>query len=305
MAAAVKVAQLDPALGVRIVATRVLRYTTPATAADDRPAHVRAASGLVHAGGRLVVIQDDAAFVATVAGDEVAAIALPRGAGGRRRFEVALGNKYEKLDLESCVAVEGALWAFGSGSTPVRERVVVVDDRTRTIDAVPLYRRIRDQLGPINLEGAAVVGDELWLFHRGNTGPADHGPAVVRFGRAAVASWLHGLGALPAVLGTTSFDLGAVGHARFGFTDAVAVGERVFFVAAAEASPDAIADGLVLGTRLGVIAGDGVRVADLGTFKAEGLAFDPGDSRRAWIVIDPDDVAAPAQLCELALEGPW
>jgi hypothetical protein len=301
----VQVARLDPTLGVRIVTSRALHYTAPASAGDDRPAHVRAASGLVHAGGRLVVIQDDAAFVATVAGDEVAAIALPRGAGGRRRFELALANKHEKLDLEACVAVDGVLWAFGSGSTDERERIVVIDDRTRIIDARPLYRRIRDHLGPINLEGAAAVGDELWLFHRGNTGPDDHGPAVIRFGCAAIAAWLHGRAALPEVIGTTSFDLGTVGHARFGFTDAVAVGARVFFVAAAEASPDAIADGDVLGSRLGVIAGDDVRVAELGAFKAEGLAFDPGDPRRAWIVIDPDDVAAPAQLCELALIGPW
>ena len=305
MAAGVQVARLDPALGVRIVATRELRYTTPAAAADDRPAHVRAASGLVHAGGRLVVIQDDAAFVATVAADEVAAIALPRGAGGRRRFELACGNKHEKLDLESCVAVDGALWAFGSGSTPAREHVAVIDDRPRTIGAAPLYRRIRDYLGAINLEGAAAVGDELWLFHRGNTGPADRGPAVIRFARGAVAGWLHGRAALPEVIGTQSFDLGAIGSVRFGFTDAVVVGARVYFLGVAEDSPDAIADGQVLGARLGVIAGDGVRVADVGAFKAEGLAFDPADARRAWIVIDPDDVAAPAQLCELELQGPW
>src|SRR5690349_5074827 len=98
-------AQLDPALAVRVRSERVLRYDTRAAAHDDRPAHVRAASGLAFVGGRLAVIQDDCAFIGYVATGEVSALALPRGAGGRRRFEVGLGNKMDKLDLEACVAV--------------------------------------------------------------------------------------------------------------------------------------------------------------------------------------------------------
>ena len=306
-----RVARVDPALAVRIVATRLLRYSAPANADDDRSPHVRAGSGLAHAGGRLVVIQDDTAFIATVAGDAVAAIPLPRGPGGRRRFEVAFGNKHDKLDLESCVAVDGAVWAFGSGSSTARERIVVVGgERAVVIDAAPLYRRLREQLdGDINIEGAAVVRDELWLFHRGNTGPRDRGPATVRLDRVEVASWLGGRAALPEVRGSTRFDLGAIDGVRYGFTDAVAVADRVFYLAAAEASQDAIADGPVLGCMLGVIDGAGVRAAELARggqpIKAEGLAFDPADPSRAWIVLDPDDVDRPAELCELALTGPW
>src|SRR3954466_945113 len=97
------IAYVDPALAVRIVATRELRYSAPADDEDDRPSHVRAASGIAHLGGRLAVIQDDAAFIATVAMGEhgdVGAIALPRGPSGRRRFEIGIGNKLDKLDLE-------------------------------------------------------------------------------------------------------------------------------------------------------------------------------------------------------------
>jgi hypothetical protein len=87
-------AHLDPALGVRVISVRELRYDVGAPLGEDRPRHVRAASGLAYFGGRLAVIQDDAAFIAFV-GTDVSAIALPRGAHGRRRFEVALGNKME------------------------------------------------------------------------------------------------------------------------------------------------------------------------------------------------------------------
>jgi hypothetical protein len=60
-------ARLDPALEVRILRVRTLGYSASAALDDDRPLHPRAASGLAWMGGRLLVIQDDAAFIATVA----------------------------------------------------------------------------------------------------------------------------------------------------------------------------------------------------------------------------------------------
>jgi hypothetical protein len=299
-------ARVDPALGVRVIGERELRYARPEDHDEDRPAHVRAASGLAFSGGRLVVIQDDVSFVATVVGDEVDAIALPRGPGGRRRFEDALGNRLDKLDLEACVVVGGDVWAFGSGSLPVRERIAIVGYETRLHDAGPLYRKIRDVLdGPINLEGAARPGDELWLFHRGNTGPDDEGPAIVRFELAALRSWLDGLGAVPAVRGWQRYDLGRVEGVRLGFTDAAAAHGRVMYLAAAEDAPDAIEDGRVVGAQLGVIEEGEARAAPLSLGKVEGLAIDPDDPRHAWLSVDPDDPDAPARLYEVELVGPW
>lgn len=302
--------QLDPALSVRVVGVRDLRYTDPAGAEEDRPAHVRAASGLAFSGGRLVVVQDDAAFVGTVANTEVSSIALPRGVGGRRRFEAGLGNKQDKLDLEACVAVDDEIWAIGSGSSDMRERIAVIGYTTKIVDASALYRKIRDELGhAINLEGIAHAGEQVWLFHRGNTGATDRGPAVIKLDLAMFRSWLAGLGPTPAIVDSIPYDLGTIDGQPLGFTDAVAVGPRVYFLAAAEASANAIDDGPVLGSRLGVIAKDGVRMAPLAhdhaPLKAEGLAFDPANPQRAWIAIDPDDVEQPARLYEVELTGPW
>jgi hypothetical protein len=308
-------ARVDPALVVRVLGSRELRYSDDVRGSDDRPAHVRAASGLAFAQGRLAVIQDDAAFIAMVAGEDVAAIMLPRGAGGRRRFEVALGNKHDKLDLECCVALGDDLYAFGSGSLPVRERIVQVGYGTHTYDASPLYRRLREELGgPVNIEGIAHVvahgRDELWLFHRGNTGPDDAGPAAVRIDRAALVTWLAGDAPVPEPVGSARFDLGAAGGGiQYGFTDAVATGDRVLFLAAAEGAANAIDDGPALGSLLGtlVVGSDGlpgdVRVTSLGRLKAEGLALDPARPGRAWVVTDPDDVEQPARLYEVDLAG--
>jgi hypothetical protein len=303
-------ARVDPRLAIELRGRRSLRYDDGGCAADDRPAHVRAASGLAWFGGRLIVAQDDASFLAAVTPTSVTAVALPRGAGGRRRFEEALGNKAAKLDLEACVVIDDALWAIGSGSTRRREQLVRLagNGEVEVVDAAPLYGALREALaGALNLEGAAVVGDELWLCHRGNTGAGDPGPAIARLPLAATRAFLAG-GVAPG-FAVDRYDLGAVAGVALGFTDAAAGGDRVFYLAAGEASANAVDDGAIAGSQLGVIAGGEVRAAALvdggAPLKAEGLALDPTDPTRAWVVVDPDDPEAPATLLELALLGPW
>lgn len=273
---------------------------------------MRAASGLALHGGRLVVAQDDASFLAVVASDGVAAIALPRGVDGRRRFEVAIGNKLDKLDLESCVAVDDELWAFGSGSLPMREKICRVQHGPpRVLEASPFYRRLREALGcALNIEGAARVGDQLWLFHRGNTGAADVGPAVLRVDLSALRAWLDARGPVPAIADVEVFDLGAIEGAPLGFTDAVAYAGAVLYLASAEATDNAIDDGRVLGSQLGVITAEAVRATPLAgergeAVKAEGLALDPARPGYAWVALDPDDPEPPATLLEIELVGPW
>lgn len=303
---------MDPELGVRVVGTRQLRYDRPADPQDDRPDHVRAASGLAMHSGQLVVVQDDASFLGVVGDDGVGALKLPRGLDGRRRFEVALGNKLDKLDLESVVAIGDELWAFGSGSLPIREKICRVHHEIpRVLDAAPLYARMRDALGSrLNLEGAARVRECLWLFHRGNTGAADVGPAVIVLSIDDLRAWLEGRAGMPAIDEVIAYDLGAVGGRALGFTDAVAYGDRVLYLATAEAAANAVDDGAILGSQLGVISPDGVRAAPLAgasgePVKAEGLALDPERPGRAWVALDPDDPDEPATLLEIELSGPW
>src|SRR5262245_23852502 len=117
----------DPRLRATIRSRVQLLYEGGADPHTDRPANVRAASGLARVNGQIALIQDDAHFVALI--DPVTgrarAISLPAGDDGVRQFHAARGNKKLKLDLEACVAIEtrGAptLLAFGSGSLPARE----------------------------------------------------------------------------------------------------------------------------------------------------------------------------------------
>lgn len=126
------VAERDDAVRATIVRRLPLRYADGADPALDRPAHVRAGSALARVGRRLVVVQDDAHFLALVRPRDghAAAVTLPAGPDGRRLFDASRGTKRHKLDLEACVALPGPdgttrLLVVGSGSTPVRERIVV------------------------------------------------------------------------------------------------------------------------------------------------------------------------------------
>jgi hypothetical protein len=98
-----------PAVDVRITSRRPLVYRRGADPALDRPAHVRAASGLTYVGAQLVAVQDDAAFLGVIDPDTglVDDVPLPAGPGGRRVFDRGLGNKADKPDLEAACCGDG------------------------------------------------------------------------------------------------------------------------------------------------------------------------------------------------------
>ena len=315
----------DAALVARMGECRELRYAVGASPGEDRPAFVRAASGLAWLGDELAVVQDDAGFVGLVGEDgAVRALPLPRGEGGRRVFEQRLGNKHHKLDLEASVAVGDRLIAFGSGSLPARERLAIVerDGVARIVDASRFYTTLRETHAfsgsELNVEGAVVVGDTLRLFQRGNGAPRDGVPPVNATADVPLDAFLAWLDCDPAgdppPLGAIQeYDLGSVAGVMYGFTDAAALDDgRILFLAGAEDSPDVVRDGAVLGARIGVIDGEGVRYTDLldrdgrpSRVKAEGIIPHRDRPDTVHIVLDPDDPDRPAALCTVTLAGPW
>ena len=330
-------AVLDPRLRAVVVARQPLFYSDGADAATDRPAHVRAGSALARVGARLVVVQDDAAFLAVLEEDgTVRAVPLPYAPGGVRQFDEGRGNKAQKLDLEACTTLpDGRLLALGSGSSEVRDRAVLADLRGAS-DGLPTLRLVRLQAlyaalharhdlsgSRLNLEGAAVLPTlgVLRLFQRGNGEPRGGFlplDATCDLPLDALLRYLDApeTVAPPTITDVVRWDLGALGDTRLTFTDACAAHERLFFLAAAEASPSAIDDGPVAGVVLGVMASlsaqTSARVAPLVDergepfrAKAEGLAFDLDDPTRALVVLDVDDAARPTELCTLRLDGPW
>jgi hypothetical protein len=321
----------DPRLKARILRTAPLLYTEGADPELDRPAHVRAGSGIAWVGNRLAVVQDDAAFLALVDPVTVEVRSIPLEAeNGVRQFDDERGNKHLKADLEGCVTVphEGAevLLAFGSGSTPKRERVLVArrletaEPAVEMVDASSLYALLRAERSfsgsEMNIEGAALVGSVVRLFNRGNGAARDgHLPvdASCDLPLAALLAYLGDPSGPPPVPdNVVQHDLDAIDALRLGFTDATARGGTVYFSAAAEDSPDATRDGRVAGSVLGVLDEEGGRWTLLvdsagATFdgKVEGIVFWRDRSDRLWAVVDADDPQRPSDLCEIELIGDW
>lgn len=303
-----------------------LRYTAGAQPSEDLPAHVRAGSAMALTAKRIAVIQDDTNAIAIVdrASGAVSSVLLPRGEGGARQFDEERKNKKHKLDLEACVLVRerNTLLAFGSGSTAARERVLILTDidrepSVRIAHAQALYAAMREDKrfsgSELNIEGVARVGDSLRFFQRGNGATINGLEPIDATADLRLDSVLRALdepGATVTLERVRQVKLGTLDGVRLTFTDAWSDGdEPVWFLAAAEASPDTYHDGPVRGSVIGWIdgAGDGYWCPILDEHgllfreKAEGLALDPANPHRAWIVVDKDDPQAPCELCELIL----
>jgi hypothetical protein len=327
------VARRDPSLRARIVRTVPLVYADGADPARDRSAHVRAGSGLAWIGGALAVMQDDANFLALAdpATGLCRAITLPAGEGDLRQFDDERGNKRFKLDLEACVAVPDGrggetLVGFGSGSSARRERVLLAeglgdaDARIELREASGFYARLREAAefagSELNVEGAAWRGGRIVLLNRGNGAPGDdRGPvdALCEVDWPALRAHLGDAAAHPppSPESIVTYDLGTIDGCPLGFTDAAAFGDALIYTATAEASPNALDDGPVTGSAVGIIGGGEARIAvfedaDGARFdgKVEGVArgMRPGT---LYVVMDRDDPHCPSELCEVAWAGAW
>lgn len=319
----------DAALVATVVSRIPLNYTEGADASLDRPEHVRAGSSLTWLGNRLAVIQDDAHFIALIDPESGRVDALPLAAGedGLRQFDDLRGNKRFKLDLESCLTVpspEGELLlAFGSGSNMRRESVIRVrlSGETEVIQAGELYARFRSTRAfsgsELNVEGAVFAGGWVRFFNRGNGEPRD---GLLPLNATCDVHWpeleayLQAPDRLkpPELRRIVQYDLGSLDGVRLTFTDATAAYNGMLYVAAGEDSPDAVTDGKVSGSVIGVI-NESTRCHWTALRQSDGRLFDAkiegicsGDPEgRVYVVVDADDPTRPSELCVVSLSGPW
>jgi hypothetical protein len=279
---------------------------------EGQPAHIAAASGIARRGDFVYVVGDDLL--------QIGVFELAGGRPGitRRVFSGDLPDdsskrRAAKPDLEGLTTLppvegepNGGLLGIGSGSDPARDRGFFwplgadgsLRDEPRTIELRPVYDALRDELGgEINIEGAAVLGDRLWLFHRGNEGSAPN--TIAEFRLADLAGTLaEDLVIDPEELtDVRSYDLGEIDGVALCFSDATALGdELVCFTASAEGD----ADGAIRGSVVGTIATDGT-VRRLRTidprWKVEGVhaAADTGVIDFLF-VCDQDDPEVPSPL---------
>jgi hypothetical protein len=314
-------ARLDPSLHAALDEVTVLAYTEGALPQHDLPAHVRAASAIRRLGRHLVIVQDDVNAFAIYDSEEntVIPMMLPPGPGCRRVFDDIVGNKHQKLDLEALALLpDDRLVAFGSGASAAREKIVVMSKREPPSlrDGALLYRALRTEPAfsgsELNVEGAVVLRDRLLLFQRGNAaigGPRNPVNALGALDLESFVRWLDGLGPAPPLSAVTPFDLGDIGGAALGFTDAAVTADgRIAILACAEDSPDALTDGPVLGCRFGYLdPGGDLRVTDIleaggrTRLKLEGIENRPDQSHAFDVVADRDEPLQPALIGRLTV----
>ncbi|UYZ64975.1 DUF6929 family protein [Hymenobacter weizhouensis] len=232
------------------------------------------ASGIEVIGNVAYVIGDDAPFLyqldatTLAAGTPVQLFETAHFSGGRIPKEL-------KLDLECLTALttpagETGLLVLGSGATAAREQGfwVPLPGQAGGVGAVyplslsGLYAALRPLLPAgvvLNLEAAAATATELLLFQR-TVGSAT-GNLLFRLPLAVTLDYLHHRTNQAPAVRQQLFELPHIDGKPAGFSGATWFDNRLFVTASVEDTQDAVLDGEVLGSFVGVLElKDNVRV---------------------------------------------
>lgn len=271
---------------------------------------ISAASGLVALRDRLYAVADDELFLASYdfAGTPLGRVALFAGELPEAHAE----RKKQKPDLEALAALpDGRLVAFGSGSTPTRMRAAAIDPvragSVRAIDLAPLYTALAAELSDLNIEGASVYEDRLWLAQRGN---GAHGiNACIELDlRAALADIDRGMLSAAALRCVHAVALDALDGVALGLTDLCAHPRAgLWFSAAAEGGASTYEDGACAGSVIGRLSTRGEvqhvrRVQQVCKLEGLAIAQGHGDTLVMFLVADPDDRQQRAPLYSATLD---
>ena len=239
--------------------------------------HVSSASGVVRRGDFVYVIGDDLLELA------IFRVSVPEPGELRRALP---GDMSEgKPDLEALTVLPpaegapyGTVLGLGSGSRAGRHRGFAWDLNAdgslrgdpRVVDLAPLYERLGGEVDRLNVEGACVMGERLWLLHRGNH--ADTTNVVFELSLDAVMTSLRGDLCIEVeeLAASRTYDLGTLDDVKVTFSDATPLGgELLVFTASAESE-----DGAIRGSVVGTIDLDGevrrMRTIDR-RYKVEGV----------------------------------
>ncbi|MDO7852603.1 DUF6929 family protein [Hymenobacter convexus] len=241
-------------------------------------------------------------------------------------FDTGRLPKADKPDLECMAALtwpdgRAGLLLLGSGSRPNRARGWFVHTETdapapESVDLAPLYALLQPYLAlgvVLNLEAAATSETELLLFQR-TVGRAD-AAVLFRLPLAATLAFLAHGGAEPAVR-QQLFELPEIAGSPAGFSGATFVDGLLFVTASVENTQDAVLDGEVLGSFVGVVDLETQKVVfarlvwrDGRAYcgKVEGLAVRQSIGPGHWellLVTDDDAGGSTAVVAEITLTEP-
>ena len=277
---------------------------------EGRPSHMSAASGVVRRGDFVYVIGDDELHLGVFEVSSGEPGHLVRVLSGELPGDDRERAK-EKPDLEALTLLPpfeehpyGALLGLGSGSGPGRDRGFVcalgadgsLSGDPREVDLAPVYELLREHISELNVEGAATMGDRLWLLQRGNSDVGSNVVAELALDRVMTSLREDLRIDADELANVRSYELGDIDGVELTFSDATPIAEQlVVFTASAEAD-----DGRICGSVVGTLQPDGaverLRTIDR-KWKVEGVhaAMDAGVLDFTF-VCDQDDPGAPSPL---------
>ena len=201
-------------------------------------------------------------------------------------------SKPQKPDFEAMTEYNDTLYIFGSGSTANRNIMITLGLNTKevisTVDLTDFYA-VLQSFGSIkpddfNIEGIVRNANTWYFFQRGNNGTG-HNAIFTVTGDIAKHDFsvIHNPYKLPKINGIETC-----------FTDALLVGDTIYFLATAENTSNSYDDGEVLGSIIGRIdthkmkIGKTKRISD--TNKFEGIAlYDQNPSEIVFLLCEDND----------------
>lgn len=229
------------------------------------------ASGVELVGDALYIIGDDSPWLYRLNAATLAA-GQPTALFETVHFNAGRIPKHLKPDLE-CLTIlhtvdgEIGLLALGSGATAAREQGYWVpltgpDNLPGTVYPLSLaglygaLRRLLPVGATLNLEAAAATETELLLLQR-TVGNFTDGNLLFRLPLAATLDFLYRRQLQPPPVRVQRFGLPAIDGKPAGFSGAVWFEGYLFVTASVEDTADAVLDGAVLGSFVGVLSLDG------------------------------------------------
>lgn len=248
---------------------------------------IGSASGLIYKDNTLMLIGDNSAFLYEY---NIRSSALQRHA----LIDNPSQNipKKQKPDFEAITENEHYYYIFGSGSTEKRNTMVQVDKASKkvitSIDLTGVYLAMQSFAGipadDFNIEGVVTSGETWYFFHRGNGKKGKNAIFTVK-GKNLENDF---------TILYNSYKLPKIKGVRTSFTDAVLMGDTLYFLASAEDTKSTYLDGDVLGSIVGSINMTTMKMGDTHLLtdkhKFEGITlYSSTNSRIEFLLCEDND----------------
>jgi hypothetical protein len=264
---------------------------------------ISSASGLIYKNDSLYIISDNSNYLYeySIQNNELNKHLITENAAVNENIP-----KNTKPDFEAITQNGDDIFVISSGSTDHRTKMIQISDAEKTVvqqfDLTDLYLSMQYFAGisaeDFNIEGVIFTGEKWYFFQRGNGQSEQNGIFTIDSPYFTQGySLLYNSYKLPKIKNVTS-----------SFTDAILVDDTFYFLASAEDSQSTYLDGTVLGSSLGTINAETMKLKKVFTIteehKFEGITLYKNFDKTIEFLLceDQDNEKMESQIFKLTLD---